>query len=441
MNGTDKKLLDDESRSRNISGDTQSSGSTEELLMQHKGKLQWGNDSTVSSTHDSISSRPSTTQTQLSSESSLEMVPSVPDSPDSVFNEHPLKASNGISTIAQTVANGINNIVISNSTNGFNPTLTPIGETQDGNLSHSGTPQHYSKFAGYYDSSSDLSPKRNRGIQNGYVDAYSKFGMGLMGGASNLGGGGGLVQPDLPNDRFSMEISDNDPPMMSYSKVGLSIPMFSEQQPIHKNASSPLTSTPTHTVTGYSVLGLGQTNPIYDPTGNAGQFSQPPPVAVSSPIEGTSKGYVLAAAMNNHAQPHSDVTAIPIQEDCETNLTTEIEGTNWPNYISLNAHKRSPSNTSSLTAGYCRLALSRPNSMCSETDQNLVQPDPQSAGVGELSSPVVFACHNNAIDVVSNAGSPHSGGGNNIGCNTVVGSSGPSGYATMQQLLKEKGNS
>ncbi|GAB6028946.1 hypothetical protein CHUAL_004741 [Chamberlinius hualienensis] len=454
-NGARKKLLDDDySRSRNISGDTtQSSGSTEELLMQSKGqRLHYGNDSIGSGNHDSISSRPSTTQTQLSSESSLESVPSVPESPDSVFNEHPL---NGV-TAVQNVGMSVTNVANNSGNNVFNPTLTPIGETQDGNSSHSGTPQHYSKFAGYYGSvNNSPSPKRGgRVVHNGYVTApYSKLASSNVGESSNLGG----PHADSLGSPFALEI-DDDPSLTSYSKFGLSIPLFTDQQQpsdaFQKGiaaTSSPLTITPVHSVTGYSVLGLGRTNAT--PETNSAPFSQPPPAAVSSPIEGGSKGYVLPASIINFTAPsYGETSDISKQEDCGTSIppqslsSTIVEGHESPNYTSMNAHKRSPSSASSLAAGYCRLALSRPTSLCSETDPNYVQTESQTG------SPVMTSCNNNAFDMVQGAGSPsHTAGSSNIMCNpensvpvpamTVVGKSGVNGYATMQQLLKEKGNS
>lgn len=453
-NGAAKMLLGDDSRSRNISGDTtQSSGSTEELLMQSKDhRSHFGNDSIGSGNHDSLSSRPSTTQTQLSSESSLESVPSVPESPDSVFNDHPL---NGI-TVASNVGLSINHLANNSGNSVFNPTLDRIEELNNGNASQSGTPLHYSKFAGYDESASNSpsNKRQGRGVQNGYVAApYSKFGLGMMGESSNLG----APRSDSPVSPFSLEINDTDPPLMSYSKVGLSIPLFSDQQQ-PSNAfrkhfaatSSPIA--PVHSVTGYSVLGLGRANP--DSEANSRSFSQPPPAAMSSPVESASKGYVLAAAINNLSTPSCDETPdILTQQDCGTSLPLQsapsslIEGLESPNYTSMNAHKRSPSSASSLTAGYCRLALSRPTSLCSETDPNYVQAEPQSG------SPVLTSCHNSALDMVSDAVSPsHVAGGSNSICSpsmhtvpvhatAVVGKSGLNGYATVQQLLKEKGNS
>lgn len=438
------RLLKSESRTRNISNETSQSTISSELLLLHdqRGKSNWADESLASANNDSISSRPSTTQTHLSSDSSIEMTPSIPESPDSVFSEHPLK-NPPVGQLVQAAQASSN----------FNPTLTPIGESQDGGgSSHQSTPQHYSRFASYYDQkdgqnpSSPLTPIQSvdGAMASSYVAApYSQFGMAndnwSTAPTSSLHNPTWVQGENVP--------AESHPP--SYSKLGLNIPTFDEPLPILKPGAAnegPVTSTPTRSTAGYSVLGMGD-----EP------FDDHPPVSVPGTAP---KGYVLAAMLNdmNPMVEHcTEVDELPESDD-ETLSSTLTPSTSkqddlgalpsTSDYVNMDSHKRSPSNASSLTAGYCRFGLSRPTSVSSES-AHYVAADPTLCP-----SPVKSGSCRASVELTPS--SPY----HNIQCSSSdpdsvvdeqqVPSCAPivhadlhalNGYATVQQMLKSDVNS
>lgn len=368
----------------------------------------------------------------------MELAPSVPESPDSVFVEHPLKPigerQDGPATVmaAETVAaTTVGQAQVGGS---FNPTLAPIGESHDGSASRNSTPQHYSKFAGYYrgkDGTGDDTTTPALGSTSRYVAApYSQLG---LSGEVTLSDGGMLAEPSPLIDTNGSEGTEVASSLPAYSKFGLTIPSLGDQSLFTKNdgTRAPLTSTPTHA--NYSVFGIGE---------SPGKDSPPPSLSGSS-SRGADKGYVMASTLNdmNPILDHSAVSGRPVSTLQPSTSKYEDSGSVIPNttsYVNMDAHKRSPSNASSLTAGYCVLGLSRPTSVSSETG-HYVPADPNSG----TTSPAKSSSCRTSLEVPSSPYSTdRSSEEQGMPCSTsdTQGSS-PTGYATVQQLLKSVGNS